>query len=250
MTVSDGAAGRSDAERSYRQHVAGLLAHDDRDSALRKAIGGEWEAIGSMERDLLVAQGLQPDGSVIDVGCGSGRLAVHLSDYLRTGSYLGTDVVPDLLDYARDLVVRPDWSFVLADGLVIPAPDSSADIVCFFSVFTHLRHEESYCYLREARRVLRPSGRIVFSFVEFKIGSHWAIFETNIADIGTDVHLNQFMSRDGIECWARHLELRILEMSDGDVPSIPLAHPVTMESGHRYENLGTLGQSIAVLALK
>ena len=229
--------------------MKGLLATSvNQDKAMHQAIGGEFEAMGLMEKDLLVAQGLAPEGFVIDVGCGSGRLAVHLSPYLK-GGYLGTDVVPDLLDYARQLVDRPDWRFELADGLTIPAPDSSADVVCFFSVFTHLRHEESYTYLKEARRVLRPGGRIIFSFLEFAIASHWAVFAKNVASVHSDLPLDQFMSRDGIYSWADHLDLTIIDLLDGDVPSIPLAQPVVLESGQKYETLGTLGQSIAVLGL-
>jgi ubiquinone/menaquinone biosynthesis C-methylase UbiE len=215
---------------------------------MQQAIGGDFEPIGLMERDLLIWQGLQPDGFVIDVGCGSGRLAAPLSPYLQ-GDYVGTDVVPDLLDYARQQVGRPDWRFELADGLSIPASDGSADVVCFFSVFTHLRHEESYCYLQEAKRVLRRHGRIVFSFLEFSIASHWNVFEGNVAGVHSDQPLNQFMSRDGIESWARHLDLRMVDVFDGDKPFIPLTQPVELEDGQRFEKLGMMGQSVAVLGL-
>jgi ubiquinone/menaquinone biosynthesis C-methylase UbiE len=214
---------------------------------MSRSVGGEFEAMGLIERDLLLSQGLRPDGFVVDVGCGSGRLSKPLSTYL-TGSYLGTDVVPELLEHARQSVARPDWRFELVDDLTIPAADASADIVCFFSVFTHLRHEESYCYLQEAKRVLQPQGCIVFSFLEFAIYSHWDVFESNLAGIGSDAPLNQFMSRDGIRAWADHLELTVKEIYDGDVATIPLTGPVTLERGEHYEKLGALGQSVAVLS--
>jgi ubiquinone/menaquinone biosynthesis C-methylase UbiE len=56
---------------------------------------------------LLVYAGLQPDHSLVDIGCGSGRLAVQLADWLR-GPYLGTDVVQSLLDQAAQTCSRPD----------------------------------------------------------------------------------------------------------------------------------------------
>ena len=61
--------------------------------------------------------------------------------------------------------VRPgrELQFRVVGDLRIPAPRDSADVVCFFSVMTHLRHEHSYIYLRAARRVVKPTGRIVLA---------------------------------------------------------------------------------------
>src|SRR4051812_14631544 len=136
----------------------------NKDKALRFAIGGEFEAFGFVETELLRHLGLSKHDYVIDVGCGAGRLASPLSGFLE-GRYLGTDIVPELVSYARKLVDRPDWRFQLVKGIDIPENDAQADVVCFFSVFTHLSHEDSYRYLCEAKRVLKPGGKIVFSFL-------------------------------------------------------------------------------------
>ncbi len=218
-----------------------------RRTAMEQAIGGEFEAFGILERELLIQHGLQPDAYVIDVGCGSGRLAKPLSTFLR-GRYLGIDVVPGFVDYARSLANRPDWKFEVVDGLAIPEQDQVADLVCFFSVFTHLLHEQSYVYLRDARRVLKPGGRIVFSFLEFSIPNHWDVFDSNIADIGGSKPLNMFLSRDAIEAWAAHLDLRIEAVEDGNKPHIPLPEPVVLDSGQVFETMGYLGQSVCVLS--
>ncbi len=50
--------------------------------------------------------------------------------------------MPELIKYARRLVPRPDWRFETVNSLTIPEKDGQADIVCFFSVFTHLLHEQ------------------------------------------------------------------------------------------------------------
>jgi SAM-dependent methyltransferase len=210
------------------------------------AIGGEFEAFGILEREVLIQYGLKPDDYVIDVGCGSGRLAKPLSAYL-TGRYLGIDIVPDLVDYARELVGRPDWRFEVATGLEIPEKNNRAQMVCFYSVFTHLLHEQSYAYLKDARRVLAPGGHVIISFLEFAIPSHWAVFNGMVADIGGQQQLNVFMSRDGIQAWAEHLELEVVAIHDGDKPHIPLPHPVTTDNGTVMTGLGNVGQSIAVL---
>ena len=71
----------------------------DNDRAMREAIGGEFQAFGMIERELLYQYGLQDSHFVIDVGCGSGRLS-HALAKTFAGRYLGTDVVPELLEYA------------------------------------------------------------------------------------------------------------------------------------------------------
>jgi len=214
---------------------------------MKLAVGGQFDSFGTLERELLIRYGLQPDGYVIDVGCGSGRLAKPLSQYLPAGKYLGTDIVPELVDYARNLVARPDWRFEVANGLCIPEQDDQADMVCFFSVFTHLLHEQSYVYLQEAKRVLKPGGKIVFSFLDFAIPCHWAVFESNVRDINGECPLNMFLSRDGIQAWAEHLRLEIETFHDGDKPHIPLPHPIILEDGTVMQEQGNLGQSVCVL---
>lgn len=236
-----------DFRATYSSHVKNLkggpLSHD---AAMKQAIGGEFEAIGTMQRELLISEGLQPSGYLIDVGCGSGRLAVQLSSYL-SGRYLGIDIMSELVEHAQRISNRPDWRFEIAEGLRIPEEKGVADMVCFFSVFTHLLHEESFLYLAEAARVLKPGGRVVFSFLEFAIPSHWAVFDASIKGIGTNLHLNQFMSRDGIDAWAAALGLEVSKVFDGDKPHIPLSKPIAMEDGRIMTEKGNLGQSVCVL---
>jgi ubiquinone/menaquinone biosynthesis C-methylase UbiE len=166
---------------------------------------------------------------------------------MKNGRYLGIDVVDELIAHSASVAGRPDWRFERTNGLVINEQDGQADFVCFFSVMTHLLHEESFTYLREAKRVLRPGGKVVISFLEFQVQSHWAVFEHNLSKIGSRYHLNPFMSRDGIQAWARHLGLRVEAIFDGDTPHIPLPEPVVLDDGTVAEGKGNLGQSICIL---
>ena len=150
-----------DYRTRYIDAVRELMTQFDRDRAMKVAVGGEFEGFGAVMREILIASGLQPQHTLIDVGCGSGRLTAALRHYL-TGGYLGIDVVPDLLAYARERCGRPDWRFEETSEIRIPAADNSADMVCFFSVLTHLLHEDSFHYLTEATRVLKDEGTIVF----------------------------------------------------------------------------------------
>lgn len=231
---------------SYNKHIDNLLQAHDQQTAMALAVGGEFEAVGLLQYYLFLQQGLKKTDIIVDVGCGSGRTAYRLKDYL-TGKYIGLDVVPELIDYARKICERPDWKFYSAPGLTILEPDECADFVSFFSVFTHLLHDESYRYLQEAKRVLKPGGKIIFSFLEFLVPSHWMIFEATIADTTENRVLNQFISRDAIQAWTEHLGLSILEIYDGDKPHIPLDETVRWSSGQEMVGKGNLGQSVCIL---
>lgn len=215
---------------------------------IRFAVGGQFEAIGTLEREMLRFYGLEPDHFLVDVGCGSGRLAIPLSRD-HSGGYLGTDLVEELLAFARKECGRPDWRFEEVSRLEIPAEASSADMVCFFSVLTHLLHEHSYIYLEEAKRVLKPGGRIVFSFLEYSMPEHRSIFDLSLTDArALDIHpLNVFIDRDAIRYWATKLGLDLVEIRDATDPFIPLSEPVTYDSGEVIEGPARFGQSVCVL---
>jgi 2-polyprenyl-3-methyl-5-hydroxy-6-metoxy-1,4-benzoquinol methylase len=242
------ASGKLDLQGAYTQWVDRSKSERDHVRAMTQAIGGEFEALGIVERELLYFFGLEQDAYLVDIGCGSGRLAIPLSRTHR-GRYLGTDLVRDLTDFAAAACNRSDWRFETVSGLTIPERDGVADMVCFFSVFTHLLHEQTYLYLQEAKRVLQPGGRIVFSFLEFRNGAHWAVFSATVADMRGNQHhpLNVFFDRDAIRAWAAHLGLEVVDIRDGSERFVPLPEPVTLDSGERMEEYGNLGQSICVL---
>lgn len=203
----------------YERVVANLIATHPMDEAMSLAVGGLYHEVGPILVDVLKHAGLTDGMALIDLGCGSGRLASKLGQAMRV-EYLGTDVVQALLDYAATKS-PPHFRFERHVGLDIPAETASADMVCAFSVFTHLLHEETYLYLSDIHRVLRPGGRAVFSFLEFRNDEHWPIFGATVGQRRRDARmpLNVFIEREPIAVWARHLGFEVAEIVDGrDAP--------------------------------
>jgi ubiquinone/menaquinone biosynthesis C-methylase UbiE len=217
----------------YERYVADLMRQHPLETAMSLAVGGSYEAVGAIEAAILLHAGLAPGMAVVDLGCGSGRLAMALAKGLDV-SYLGLDVVPALLDYARTKAPKA-YKFVLNRALSLPVEAQSVDMLCAFSVFTHLLHAETYLYLEDAHRALRPGGRVVLSFLEFAIPDHWAVFERTVQAqrASTVPHLNQFLERNQITVWAQHLGYASVTFIDGNTAPWSSGEP--------------LGQSIAVL---
>ena len=232
-----------DYAAGYRHLVRNLIRSTEAEEAMSLAVGGHYDSFGYLMRQILFDAGLRRSDYLIDVGCGSGRLAHVLS----VERYLGTDIVPELLAHARARCPNPNWRFELVDDVVIPDQTGIADMVCLFSVLPHLLHQDSYRYLREAYRVLKPGGKVVFSFLEFKIPSHWNVFEAMVSHhVGDQIH-TQFISRDAIASWSAHLGFSIVGTYDGDTPHIRLQRPLTLDDGRVVEGMTNLGQSVCVL---
>jgi len=86
---------------------------------------------------------------VLDVGCGSGYIAHHLSAMLGA-AVTGTDVAPQ---------VEAPITYQAFDGRALPFPDASFDVVLFCYVLHHAG--DAGALLVEARRVLKPEGLLV-----------------------------------------------------------------------------------------
>jgi ubiquinone/menaquinone biosynthesis C-methylase UbiE len=232
--------------KSYEDKLDALIATHGRDEAMARIVGGQYHAIGILERSALLTHGLRPEHNVVDVGCGSGRLAVALRSYL-TGKFYGTDVLQRALDYAAEKCARPDWEFVRTMEPVIPAPARSADYVCFFSVFTHLLDEDIYRFLAEAKRVARPGGTILFSYLDFEVMSHWTVFDLTLADRNPNRVLNKFISQPAIRRWCAQLGLAIERLYDGPEPWIKLTEPFRYSDGREASGTVEFGQSVAIV---
>ena len=236
-------------KKAYGSLVNRLTGSKEQKEAMSQAVGGNYDTVGILERELLKLHGLGENDYLIDVGCGSGRLTGPLSSYLK-GRYLGIDIEQRLLEFAKQSANRDDWQFKVTEGTRIPEQDNAADMVCFFSVFTHLLYEETFHYLQDAWRVLKPGGKVVFSFLEFEIPDQWIVFEANMAHAKEGDPLMIFMDRHAIRAFANRLNFEVEKIIDGNKPHIPIPHPLTFDNGEtitKMGKLGPIGQSVCVL---
>jgi ubiquinone/menaquinone biosynthesis C-methylase UbiE len=121
---------------------------------------------------------LQPDSHVLDIGCGIGRIARPMANFLNSeGSYDGFDVVLDGITWCKKAYKDyPNFRFKhiplqndlynlstrnKASALRFPYPSNQFDLVVLTSVFTHMQEPEVRQYLLEIGRVLQK-GKYCF----------------------------------------------------------------------------------------
>jgi ubiquinone/menaquinone biosynthesis C-methylase UbiE len=109
---------------------------------------------------LLEQAAVQPGERVLDLACGTGELERRLVASVPEAGGVGMDVAPMMIEQARaKLDDQPSFSFLQGDVHELPLDDSSFDVVVSASSLHYFTHPMAV--LREATRVLRPSGRFV-----------------------------------------------------------------------------------------
>lgn len=146
------------------RQTAGMTSERARQNAeLFDRVAGTYDQLGFLAlaaRVFARQVRARPGGRVLDVATGTGVVALALA---RAGaSVTGVDLAPEMIALAqRKARGVPDVDFQVADGMALPFPDGSFDVVvCAASLFFM---PDMYAALSEWRRVLSPGGRVVFS---------------------------------------------------------------------------------------
>jgi trans-aconitate 2-methyltransferase len=112
-------------------------------------------------RELIAKLNLQGEESILDVGCGDGKITAELAQSVPQGHVLGIDGSHNMIDYAQtQYSTLPNLQFVQMDARQIVV-DRPCDLV-FSNAALHWVDDQP-AFLKGAYQALKPSGQLVFS---------------------------------------------------------------------------------------
>jgi ubiquinone/menaquinone biosynthesis C-methylase UbiE len=115
------------------------------------------------ERVLRLAR-LEPGESVLDVGCGTGTLAIAAKGHVGPiGTVYGIDASPEMIARAGKKARKAGVEVVFKNGVAeaLPFPDAQFNAVMTTVMLHHLPRKARQQCACEMRRVLKPGGRVL-----------------------------------------------------------------------------------------
>jgi SAM-dependent methyltransferase len=165
-----------------------FAAHGAGDERRQQVPGRSWAA-WSRALGLLL-----PPLDVADLGCGEGHLTIETAHWAR--KVIAVDRSVEVLARARALAARRKIRNIIwrqSDFACVPVKSQSVDVVLLSQALHHA--EQPAALLSEARRLLRPGGRVLIlelrehqeTWVRQALGDHWLGFtELQLRSLLTD----------------------------------------------------------------
>src|SRR5262245_49266150 len=107
---------------------------------------------------------LKPGDSVLDVGCGTGSLAIAAKRRVgASGTVCGIDASPEMIARAAKKAAKAEADIAFKYGIIeaLPFPDAQFDAVLSTLMLHHLSRKAREQGAREIRRVLKPAGWVL-----------------------------------------------------------------------------------------
>jgi ubiquinone/menaquinone biosynthesis C-methylase UbiE len=171
----------------------GIVIHSPRLYDLRfrlRTLGRE----RSFREEIVALARLRPGESVLDVGCGTGTLALAAKRRVgEEGAVHGIDPSPELVARGRRKADRAGLAINLREGVAQSLPYADASFDGVFAVLTlhQIPHEHLRACLEEMKRVAKPGGRLLFVDIDMSDpanpsrtphGRHGGHFDLAMAD--------------------------------------------------------------------
>lgn len=146
---------------AYAMHTDYRVRHDGYRAAIDDA--ANWERHGELQAKFLQARGLGPHNTLLEIGCGTGRLARKIVPYLDAGNYCGIDISPAAIAAAHDIARSEGWH-MRRPVMGLEWPPHTFDFLWSYSVGIHLPLIELSRVLQSAAERMSPTSQFYFSY--------------------------------------------------------------------------------------
>ena len=182
--------------------------------------------------------------SVLEFGCGSGRLVQYMFDLIPEASIYGCDVTLKRVQKCKNNFPK---GIFICNGTEPPInyEDNQFDFIYSYSVFTHLSENIHISWLKELGRILKPDGVMIHSVKSYQFVKRANLFSpNNLLKYRLNEPLEDFeskhpyyyvvdnpkrpeygltiISRDYVKNkWQGHSGLEIIDYAEGDIEAYP-----------------------------
>ncbi len=125
----------------------------------------------------------------LDIGCGPGTFIATLPEGHRS---VGIDIAAPQIAHAETRYATARREFRVVEPGPLPFADESFDVVTLVELIEHLPDEQNRRLLAEARRVLRPGGRLLASTPNY--ASLWPALELLVDRLGRVPYRDQHIT--------------------------------------------------------
>jgi ubiquinone/menaquinone biosynthesis C-methylase UbiE len=130
--------------------------------------------VEAVHKKLIQQAAISPGQRVLEIGCGTGNLAILAGELNPAAQVVGIDPDPKALGRARRKAQQSKAALQFDPGFAeeLPYPDESFDRIFSAFMLHHIQGEGKLLTVREAWRVLKPGGSLYL--VDFEEGQHRA----------------------------------------------------------------------------
>jgi ubiquinone/menaquinone biosynthesis C-methylase UbiE len=161
---------------------------------------------------------------LLELGAGDCKLAIEMARI--AGHVYAVDVSESIV---RGAGAPDNFDLILSDGLSIPLPSQSVDVILSNQLMEHIHPDDVAIHLEEARRVLTPGGRFVCLTPHRFSGPH--DISRHFDEVATGFHLHEYTIRELADALRTAGFRRVSPVAEarGHAVSLPLEAVLTLE---------------------